>query len=89
MLPIIYAAAILSALALGGMLALRSVGNVAVRGIVFVLLCALVLRVSFWLSARWSLDAVEMGIAWAVVLVLVIAVEVITRVRRNAGAQGA
>ena len=79
MLPIVYMAAILSALTLGGLVALRSIKNVPARAIVFVVLCFVVVRVSFGLALLWNLDPVQAGAAWVVVLLLVAGVEVVRR----------
>ena len=81
MLPIVYTTTILSALTLGGLVALRSIKNVPARAVAFVVLCFLVMRVSFSLSLRWNLDAVQAGAAWVVVLLLVAVVEVIRRTK--------
>jgi hypothetical protein len=83
MLPIVYTAVILSALTVGGLASLRSIRNVVVRAITFVLLCFVVMRVSFGLSYRWNLDAVQAGAAWGVVLLTVVIVEVIRRTKKR------
>lgn len=83
MLPIAYTALILSALTVGGIVALRSLRNLAIRAVVFVLLCAVAFRLSFWLSERWDLDPVGLGYAWAVALLIVAGVEALRFWRRK------
>lgn len=82
-LLIIYASAIFSIGTVSGLVVLRGLKNVALRTVVFVALCYAVLRVTFWLSRLWDLDPVELGSAWAVALVVVIAVEAAIRFRRS------
>jgi hypothetical protein len=80
LLFIMYAAAIFSVATWGGLLALRRMVIPVQRAVFFVILCVILARGTFWLSGRWSLDPVDLGIAWAIALLLVGGVEVI-RVR--------
>ena len=73
------AAGIFSLVAVGGLAALRGVKSVLARGVLFVALCAGLLQGSLWLSRQWVLNAVELGIAWTVALVLVVVVEATTQ----------
>ncbi len=82
-LLIIYAAAIFSIGTVGGLMALRRLEKAALRAVFFLALCYAVLSVTFWLAARWSLDPVAVGSAWAVALAVVIAVEAVIRIRRK------
>jgi hypothetical protein len=82
MLPIIYAAAIFSVVTVGGLEVLRRLPNAVLRAVLFVVLCYVLLRGTFWLAGRWSLNPVELGYAWAVALLLAVAVEIV-RVRRG------
>lgn len=82
-LLVFYATAIFSVITLGGLVALRGLRNVLLRALVFLALCYAALRVTFWLSGRWSLNPVELGIAWAVAFVVVGVVEAAIRVRRS------
>lgn len=82
-LLVVYATAIFSVVTVGGLAALRGLRNVALRAVTFLALCYAALRVTFWLSDRWSLDPVEIGIAWAVALVILIGVEAAIRIRLN------
>lgn len=84
-LTTIYSAAVFSVLLLGGLAVLRSQRNIVVRAILFVAICAVAVRLSFWLSVMWSLDAVALGVAWAVAFLVLVGAEAITRVRRRAG----
>lgn len=76
-LPIAYSVIIFLALALGGLAIVRTQRNVTLRAILFVLLCFTCVKGSFWLALRWGLDAVELGVAWGAVLLIVAVVEAI------------
>ena len=78
-----YSTTIFLAITLGGLVALRRQPNVAVRGVIFMLLCFACFKATFWLAARWDLDPVDLGIAWAVALLVVAVVEATTRVLRS------
>ena len=81
-MPTAYSATIFLTLTLGGLVALRRQPNVAVRAVIFLLLCFACFKVTFWLAARWGLDPVDLGIAWGVALLVVAVVEATNRVRR-------
>jgi hypothetical protein len=75
---IAYASAIFFALVLYGLLVLRglpSAVSMTPRLMGFVLLCFACVKVTFWLANRWELDPVQLGVAWAVALLLIVAIE--------------
>jgi hypothetical protein len=83
---IAYSAAIFFALVLGGLLALQGLPSVIARALTFVVLCYACMRVTFWLGARWALNPVELGAAWAIVLLLVAAIEAFRVLRKRQSA---
>ena len=75
---IAYSAAIYFALALGGLLALRgmpSVVSVTAKVLAFAVLCLVCFKVTFLLAKRWDVNPVELGAAWTVALLLIVAIE--------------
>ena len=78
-----YSSAIFFALVLGGLLALQGSPSVIARALIFVGLCLACVKATFWLARRWALDPVELGLAWAVVLLLVVAIEAFRLMRRR------
>jgi hypothetical protein len=82
LLVVIYAAVIFSVAAVSGLIVLRGVRTTTARIVLFLTLCAGLFKGTFWLSRQWGLDAVEVGVAWALALVLVVVVEATMRVRR-------
>jgi hypothetical protein len=56
---------------------------VLARALTFVVLCSACVKVTFWLARRWALDPVQLGAAWAVVLLLVVAIEAVRVLRKR------
>jgi hypothetical protein len=83
LLLVIYAAAIFSVVTLGGLAALRGLKNAALRAVLFVALCYVLFKGTFWLSRQWSLDPVELGYAWALALLVLVIVGATITVRRR------
>ena len=85
-MAIAYAAAIFFAIVLGGLLALRGLPTLTARALTFVVLCFACVKVTFWLARRWELDPVQLGAAWAAVLLLVTAIEAFRVLRKRQSA---
>ena len=88
-MPIAYASAIFFALVLYGLLVLRGLPravSMTPRLMGFVLLCAVCVKVTFSLAKRWSLDPVQLGVAWAVALLLIVAIEGLRVLRKRQSA---
>ncbi|MFL5640066.1 MAG: hypothetical protein ACJ78M_11885 [Gemmatimonadaceae bacterium] len=83
MLPIVYAAALFSVVTFGGLAALRAITNVAARAIFFLVLCCALVKGTFWLSGRWSLNTVEIGVAWGAALLVIVGLEVMRAWRKR------
>lgn len=85
-MPIAYSAAIFFALVFGGLLALRRlppVISVTTRVMALVVLSLVCYRVSLFLARRWGLNLVELGFAWAVALLPIIAIEAFRHLRKK------
>ena len=76
LLLVLFAVAIFSALAIGGLVALRALRTkLVLRAILFLVLCYAAFLGSMRLGLQWDLHPVELGYAWAVALLVTAGVE--------------
>jgi hypothetical protein len=84
LLLVLFAVAFFSALTIGGLAALRALRTkLVLRAILFLALCYAAFLGSMRLALQWDLNAVELGYAWAVALLVIAGVEWLTYWRRK------
>ncbi|HEV7387171.1 MAG TPA: hypothetical protein VGN73_01035 [Gemmatimonadaceae bacterium] len=83
LLLVTLAAVIFSVVSIAGLVVLRGLTNLALRGILFLVLCYVAVLGSFRLALKWDLDPFDLGVAWTLALVAVVTAAAISRSRRK------